>query len=1356
MPASEDTSLEVATQIRNMLRAQNELYMAQARLMRGQLAMMEAMAEASREIDVDRLHAGFENAERQIAAAEAAMQQFQTTGQGALGAVAGGAGTTADAIDSLGDSFITAGNNMQRLGLGGVIFEGMKKGLDVVTGALHGFAGIMETVFTGLKDLGITVFAALLSPFEALFKQAAQPVNNTAYRQAVEDLRGTFGSLAKNEGAAVMQMFKNLGRELGETGLRTRRVLGPPAEQLKYMTALAKGFGAQFNMVFNQGLIENAGNVVAFKKALDMSDESMKTTARIAATTGRTIDEVLREQANYAIQLGDAFGISSMELSRDMQQMENDMQHFGGMSKKALAETAVYAKKLGIEVKTLSGIMDAFDNFDSAADAAARLNQQFGIQIDTMEMLREEDPAKRADMLRSSLNAAGISYTDLDRRSKSYLASQLKISEAEAELLFNRNNQGLSLDQIKKKAGEAEKKQLTQAEAMEKLADSIQLIVQQMQQMEEGLFANFFKGFNQGVANGREMRKLLNEISQVMLIALQAGRRLGRAFTELFPGIGDIIKGFQELFDPTRWRRTFGDIVDAFRNFFTTIESDPTAGMKALFKRLQEIFFGHFDSSTAGGQKLIQGFKKFFTSLIQVAAAAIRVVVPEILHALRDGLKYLNDVLNGRAQGVGIDLTGLWNDLSAAFGDLFNELFLFFDNFFEEYGDDIWNSFKNLASSIWTKLAPWLEEHWTEIVFGLAAVFVGPSLIGALASGLGAMFTSVIGDVFSGGLGGLLGGTGAAGAAAGAAGGADTAAAGAAGIREASDAVNEAAGGGFEQLLTNVATILTANSALSSLMEGLYEFAKKVQDNNISAGSIAIAVGALTAAGAMLYGFMELAKVANAIPGGATAVAGLVALIAAFISQQVAQKFTEFLKPLIGDNGLFAQLYKLITSLGGAGLKPEVAEQTQNHLSIGLLFLAGIVKVLSDLIPLYVQLAPLVGEASSIDFTKVGNVVQQLMEKIVWTARSVEEKTRIFSKAQNLDARFILIGGFVVLLQKTLGDLLPALQNIINSFTENKIDMSVASNFMQTMMEGITDFIVNMINATESIPIERFQAIANMLPLLTGIGDYIKAFEKVGDVFKTSTEGNAGIDTAAVDAILGSLVTVVSRIMWSSKAFENFNAEQIRAISSVVGNSVSLIKNFGEISKNMSNLGNFDTKGLEDLNAFVPFFSNTLLTLTSMSDVFNQENMQKLDLFNGVAERIVGTAENLANINQALIPVTSNTTENLRARVGELLGTIGDTVNAVNSIGSVGLSTTLEALENNLGLGRSASYTIKNENFNLTINMKVVIDAGRFENVFYRRAMEEEGGADTGVFLKTAFNQQRGQERTGIPVRSGE
>ena len=1380
MPANEDTSLEVATQIRDMLRSQNELYMAQARLIRGQLAMMESMAEAMGSIDTDRLRDGFESATEHLDAAEEAMRNFSTSGQAGMGRVAAGAATTADAIDSLGDSFLQAGDRLQTLGTGGIIFEALKKGINTSIDALGGFGGILAEIFDGVKSLATVILGSLLSPFEVLFKQAAQPVTNTAFREAVENLRGAFGDLATNEGAAVMEMFKSLGRQLGDTGLATRRILGPPADQLRFMTELAKGLGDRFNMVFNQGLIENAGNIVGFKKALDLSDESMKTTARIASTTGRTMDEVLREQANYAIQLGDAFGISFTEISRGMQEMENDMKRFGGMSKKALAESAVYAKRLGIEVKTLAGIMDAFDNFDSAADAAARLNQQFGIQIDTLEMLREEDPARRADMLRDSLRAAGVSYTDLDRRSKSYLASQLQISEAEAELLFNQKNQGLSLDEIKKKSGEAEKKQLTQVEVMDRLADAIQRIVRQMQQMEEGIFANFFKGFNEGIANSREMRQLLRQVSEIMLIALQSGRQLGRAFVDLFPGITQIIEGFQELFDVSRWRKSFKDIVETFKTFFVAIQTDPAAGLRNLWTRLQEIFFGHFDASGAGGSKLLNGFKTFFATIIRVIAGAIRVVIPEILHGIRDAMKYLTNILSGRGEGgsgnvadaVGEDLS---SNLGAAFGDLFDSIAETFDDFWVRYGEDIWNAFTGLVGVIFDRVRPWLEEHWTEILLGLGAFFAGPAIVGALASGLGAAFSSALGDLFAGGIGGLMGGGAAAGAAGG--GGLMDGLGSMLGITgEATGAVNEATeaaggAGGFEQLLTNVATILTANGAIQSLMESLFDFAQRIQANNISTGSVAIAVGMLAAVGAILYGFVKLAGSIDSF-GGGVAAAGLITGLVAFFSQisggdgggvinQLMDYIDPFIERFIGRGGLLDKLrdvgQRLVEGPGGGGgqMATGSASKAQASFTEILLALGGAVVFFGEAIELVQKLIELTAETDDEGINNALERGRRIIDSLSNTARALEDNTRIFGQVGLADvaARFALFGTFIDTIKGIFTELLPAIQTTITTLSGVEGGFGNIQTVVTNMLSPLTTFISNLLETTKSFDLERISGLANIGPLVASVGEFTKSLGSVSGMF---TAGANRIDTGAVDTFLGSVEGMVSGILWSTKAFAEMDQEQIRSVHTVIDSVGELITNIGNTTRTLSNIEVGDGNALTTIGGFMTTLQGVLGLFggganASGVGLADPTNLEGITAFNSIAEHIVTAATSLANINQALLPVASSTTEGLRTRVAELLGTVSDTVNTINGIGSVGIETSLRALENNLGLGNAASYTISNENFNLTINMKVIIDAGRFENVFYRRAVEEVGGAaPVGVFNTSAFNMALGEQRTGI------
>jgi hypothetical protein len=61
-----------------------------------------------------------------------------------------------------------------------------------------------------------------------------------------------------------------------------------------------------------------------------------------------------------------------------------------------------------------------------------------------------------------------------------------------------------------------------------------------------------------------------------------------------------------------------------------------------------------------------------------------------------------------------------------------------------------------------------------------------------------------------------------------------------------------------------------------------------------------------------------------------------------------------------------------------------------------------------------------------------------------------------------------------------------------------------------------------------------------------------------------------------------------------------------------------------------------------------------------------------------------------------LLPIGNNVTDELKTRVLDLVDTISQTVDAVSSLDAINLSTTLEALSNNLGLSGVGAYTITN------------------------------------------------------------
>jgi hypothetical protein len=440
------------------------------------------------------------------------------------------------------------------------------------------------------------------------------------------------------------------------------------------------------------------------------------------------MDEELRETANYAIQMGEAFGINAQVIGHDMAELEADMKHFGGMSKKALSETVVYAHKLGIEVKSLAGIMDAFDNFDTAAEAAARLNQQFGIQVDVQRLMRAENPAERLDMLRQGLERTGKSFDQLTRREQTYLAQQVNLAPEEAALAFRKG--GASLDEIQKKSAEAEKKQISQAEAMQKLAGSIERLIKSGGALQKGLFAAFFEGFERGIFRSRDFLKVFREIRQVLRTVRRAGIQVGRAFVETFPGVQNIVKGLQDLFNPARWRKTMDSVVNVFKDFFKELQTNPEAGMKNLFERLKNIFFNHFDASTGAGRRIIEGFKTFFKTILAAGVAGLKLAIPLLFDGLTKIIRGINGFLKGEQMPIDVNgfagqimeiLSGLWKTIKDAAPPLMEAL-------------------KELFSTAFTKLSAMIEPYKGRI----AMLLFGPALfrgaLGALSAGLTNVF----------------------------------------------------------------------------------------------------------------------------------------------------------------------------------------------------------------------------------------------------------------------------------------------------------------------------------------------------------------------------------------------------------------------------------------------------------------------------------------------------------------------------------------------------------------------------------------------------------------------------------------
>ena len=377
---------------------------------------------------------------------------------------------------------------------------GAAKGFKSAIADLKQMGATIGSVISGIFNIGKSIVAIPFQMFGGLVDMANSLAGSvSALRQAIEDVRGSFGDLASNEGAALMSGLSNLQSQsssLGGTGVSLASVYGTGpdgvAAALADLQGVAEAMGPTFGLLSDE-FANSAGELLAFKKGMGLSDEAMAGFATQAIASGSSLTDTLQEVGNYSIQLGEKFGISSKLISQDMGEMVADFKNFGTMSTKEMAAASTYARQLGLDVSALQGVIGQFDDFEGAAESVSQLNQAFGIQLDTMAMMNAENPAERIDMLKNAFHEAGKSVEDMTRQEMALMAEQTGLTEEQLSTALAAENQGVAFDDVAGAADEAEEQQLTQTEVMNKLADTMDRVFSSGQN-----FTGFFDALAQG------------------------------------------------------------------------------------------------------------------------------------------------------------------------------------------------------------------------------------------------------------------------------------------------------------------------------------------------------------------------------------------------------------------------------------------------------------------------------------------------------------------------------------------------------------------------------------------------------------------------------------------------------------------------------------------------------------------------------------------------------------------------------------------------------------------------------------------------------------------------------------------
>lgn len=641
------------------------------------------------------------------------------------------------------DHFLKKAKSASPIIAGGVVggLSGMAQGFKNILANAKSIIGFMTNLAQTATNVGLAILAIPFKLFNTLVDMAEKGAGGIELAQAYEEVRKEFGSFKSVVAQTVFSVNKQIG-QMNETGLSAWRVYGDLAERLKYVTQFAKAMGAAFQVLAPE-FMKNGKAVLDYQKGLGIADEEMKALGERAISMGEDMSKSLNEITKYTLQFNG--GVVNKQFSRDMAKAMADVKHFGGATVKEIGRATAYAKSLGKELKEIVGVMDAFNTFDTAAENAAKLSQAFGMTVDSFKMVKAQSPDEMLDHLRDSFKKTGKSVKDFSRQDFQLMAQTTGLSEDVARLAMSEKNRGKSLKELEKESERAKNKQLSQAEAMKKIADAIERLVKQME-LSGGFWDMFVKGIKMGLQHSAPFWKLMMNIRKALATVYMEGYKLGKWIMgpSGLKGFQEFVGAVADFFDPGKFQAMFSKIADVFKKAVTDLVSGKMS-FGQLMDTLKKTFFDFFDSQSGPGKTMLSKIARAMDIVVKLVSEGVKWASDKLV----EGLKWITDLIAGRKSLSGMMSAG--GQGANVFLKMFKPLL---DTLTEKVWPPLWKAIQDLSAEVWKKLKEYFKSGKFQALikpvlpYLVIAVF-GPALLRGMVGAFGGLIVQAIGRAMS-------------------------------------------------------------------------------------------------------------------------------------------------------------------------------------------------------------------------------------------------------------------------------------------------------------------------------------------------------------------------------------------------------------------------------------------------------------------------------------------------------------------------------------------------------------------------------------------------------------------------------
>lgn len=600
--------------------------------------------------------------------------------------------------------------------------KGAAAGAKVTAAALKGIFSIGGSLVSMFFDIGAAIISIPFKFFNHIFGRAKELMSGgTELAQAYEDVRKVFGDTGSGLGKSVIDLGKNLTKGLITPGLSARRVFGDMAEAIKYANEVASVAPEAFQAVSDQFSGKNGLEILAMAKGLGIANEELVGFMDSAIATGQPMETMLTDVTKYAKGMGDAFGLNSKMISRAMAKAAKDVKHFANSSVKEIAQATVYAQKLGVSLESITGILDAFNTFESAAENVSKLSQAFGVNLDAMKLLEAKTPDEALDQVKQAFTAAGKSADQMNRQELQLIASTVGMDEATVRKTLSMKNAGASMQNIKGVSSSLEAQTMNTSQALEKLSKDIEKVVKAGEPPKGDNFLDvFIEGFVEGIDRSGKMRELIKDTAKAIQMVRLEGQKLGKFFVENFPGFSEFIEGLSEKMEQVPM--LFADIRRSLESFIKGLDSG-SSSFEGLMNSIQK---NVMDFMGGDNSKMSKGLAKMWNATKKILAEGINWLTDRLKEGLNAVVSFLKNPMEAQMNTAG----GILGDVQKEISPITESLKRMWTELKDPLLDLLTEVFKEAVAAMWEafKALP-IEAH---------LLLFGPTIAGALSNVIGA------------------------------------------------------------------------------------------------------------------------------------------------------------------------------------------------------------------------------------------------------------------------------------------------------------------------------------------------------------------------------------------------------------------------------------------------------------------------------------------------------------------------------------------------------------------------------------------------------------------------------------------